>query len=108
MTSISIRYVRVKASANLEGVALSTIIRPEAFDPGPTDGIMAEIRRVEKRLRDGEEFLRISRGSDGDAANFVRWESAWIDLLLHYERLCDQVGQYSNTALGPLAQTDNE
>ena len=77
---------------------MPSVNRPDSFDPGLTTGIVAERRRVEKRLRDGEEFLRIGRGPGADPVNFARWELAWIDLLQQYERLCDQAQQYYDAA----------
>jgi hypothetical protein len=82
--------------------------RPRSVDPDSTDEILVELRLIEKRLREGEDFLRHRRESGLDPLNFDRWESAWISLLHQYESLFDQTRQASDAAQSLPEVADNQ
>lgn len=49
-----------------------------------------ELANLERRLRDGEEKLRLAK-EEGDWSDVERWETAWIRLLRQYEQLYDRL-----------------
>jgi hypothetical protein len=82
--------------------------RPELPDREAADNVSAELRVLEKRLRDGEELLRSGRDSGRDPSTLDRWESAWISLLRQYERLCDRNRQPPDNPHASFDETEDE
>ncbi|HVC35432.1 MAG TPA: hypothetical protein VNL16_18125 [Chloroflexota bacterium] len=55
-----------------------------------TNSLEEEIRTLESRLRNGEEYLRLRKDAGGDHESLARLEAGWIKLLRQYELLCDR------------------
>jgi hypothetical protein len=77
---------------------------PDPFHNNDVDQLRLELRRLERRLKDGEEQVGQAK-QDGDYAFVDRYEPAWIRLLYQYERLYDRLtvalGQVSLAGPGP-------
>jgi hypothetical protein len=63
---------------------------PEPSEANDVDQLRMELRRLERRLRDGEEQVRQAK-LDGDYAFVDRWEPGWIRLLQQYELVHDRL-----------------
>jgi len=63
---------------------------PEPLASNDVDQLRLDLRRLERRLRDGEEKVRQAK-QDGDYAFVDRYEPGWIRLLNQYERIYDRL-----------------
>lgn len=69
--------------------------------------IEEEIRTLESRLREGEEFLRAQKESGADRQKLIQWEDGWVNLLRRYELLCDRLHrQNAQRRRAPAASPD--
>jgi hypothetical protein len=77
-------------------------MRPRASAEPPEGGdrdlLQADLRRLERRLRDGEEKVRNAK-DQGDWSSADRWETAWIGLLHQYETVVDRLFASSDASL---------
>jgi hypothetical protein len=55
-----------------------------------------ELEVLERRLREGEDWVRRGREAGEDPHLVERWEAAWIKLLRQYELLCDRRQRLAN------------
>lgn len=66
----------------------------DSLENATTSALEAEIRVLERRLREGEELLRHGRDTGGDLELLARWEVGWIKLLRQYEILNDRLRRH--------------